>query len=81
MKKFCTEFQAVYDLWNIKPEPKYAEKLNTMIETLIDNDIWKKLDVFYNFSNNEEIPINWKNPTTFKYPKNEDEFRKNLLSL
>ena len=66
---YCSEFQAVYNSWTTKPSDTVAGYYNTMVETIVDGDIWIKGEFFDFFSTHtndaSEGLVNWINPGTF----------------
>jgi len=64
---FCSEYQAVYDAYDLKPAADTAMRQDKMVRDLITYGIWAKLDVLYILSNNTwaNSLINWINPGTF----------------
>jgi len=65
---WTTEYNAVYDSWTNKPSAGDSEKYNTLVKSWIDDGVWAKKDVLYNFAihTNDagEACVNWKNPGT-----------------
>ncbi len=64
---FGDEYQAVYDTFSTKPSNEIAAAQNTMVVSLVDADIWVKLDLFYLFAQTSfgDALTNWINPGTF----------------
>lgn len=46
-QSFCDEYQVVYDSFTTKPSSSVAAAQNTMVESLVNDGLWAKLDVFY----------------------------------
>ena len=64
---YCTEYQAVYDEYIIKPDDAIAVQQNLMVNSMVTEGVWAKLDIFYVLANNVQSSalINWKNPGAF----------------
>ena len=66
---YCVEYQAVYDVFTTPPSDDIAAAQNTMVEALVDNGVWIKLDIFYVFAQStnggNEALKNWKLPGTY----------------
>jgi hypothetical protein len=66
---FTSEYETVYDSWTNKPNDDVALVQNDMVEKLINDGIWSKLDVFYvlaaHTNDDSEAFTNWINPGLF----------------
>ena len=69
---YCSEYQAVYDAFSVKPPAAIAAAQNTMVADLVAGGYWAGLDWFYDAGAYAEadININWINPGTYDLTKN-----------
>ena len=69
---FVAEYQAVYDVFSVKPPAAIAATQNTMVAGLVDGGYWAGLDWFYDAGSYAEadVLINWVNPGTYTLTKN-----------
>ena len=69
---FVAEYQAVYDVFSVKPTAAIAAAQNTMVAGLVDGGYWAGLDWFYDAGSYAEadVLINWVNPGTYTLTKN-----------
>lgn len=65
---WTSQYNTVYDSWTNKPSAADSEKYNALIKSWIDDGVWAKKDVLYNFAihtnDDGEALKNWKNPGT-----------------
>lgn len=65
---YCDEYQTIHNAFTAKPNDDLALQWNNMVSGLVDDGVWDKMDVFYNFAahlnTNAEAQVNWKNPGT-----------------
>jgi len=66
---FCEEYQAVYDAYTgYIPDATQAAAQNAMVEGMIADGVWEKLDIFYVYANSDtpNCFLNWINPALFQ---------------
>ena len=64
---FCDEYQAVYDVFLVKPGIDTAMAQNAMTDSLVSQGYWARMDFLHIQANNTAANayINWLNPGTF----------------
>ena len=69
---FVAEYQAVYDVFSVKPPAAITAAQNTMVAGLVAGGYWAGLDWFYDAGAYAEadVLINWINPGTYNLTKN-----------